>query len=645
MAAVARRGGHNGLRGSWTLGTPTSTVVYTTVFAAGLAIDARAKAARNRQWEDAFAHLREALDRPLPKEKAKESSLAENGAAMERSHGVPLEDLPNGLDWNAIHRVIGMELMDDGILQAPEASAVVSDDAWDDLCFDATLAGPHSLDWPANTGRRLVRSNLPPQSLWAPDSMRVTAMRRRHTWKKLAMQELSTGLLIHALIASANLPRFFPSASSILESLSPQLREVASFTESQALQARKGFLEEIEILRRTPVNSSAEEIFKARSSVDQPAIPSYLQDADGDFYDICQQMNDAIKQLLQHTPKGNDRKEALAVAKICHNLLVSTASPNLQTFHLLFSGFKRWQRPNMVDDAIAAFHVHKIRPNEITCREILGHYISESRPDAFSRFVAKMRGVGDALMLADPSITVNEASQDRLVKVTQDKVYQKVHPSPMVFGVLIGGVMKFAGFDRALDIYYEMKSDGWGLDVHGLTKLLGDCIRRADWEGGTYIWEEINSIKTKANPRDMAKAYYHMLSLCSVTHSTVAFNQILNEVAKKGYDRKSIINAATKTTQWAKKRGEYLAPAWAADNVLIAVSDFINDVKPSGCEIDHVAGVGDGDDFTGHSPEGLHEERATEQIGLFDLEPTDPREVWASWVEHEFGERPSEPEP
>jgi hypothetical protein len=124
-----------------------------------------------------------------------------------------------------------------------------------------------------------------------------------------------------------------------------------------------------------------------------------------------------------------------------------------------------------------------------------------------------------------------------------------------------------------------MKADGWGLAVPELTRLLGDCIRRADWEGGTYVWEEINSIKTKAKPSYVARAYHHMLSLCSVTGNTVAFNQVLNEVAKRGFDQKAIIKAAMKTTRSAQYKKDNLAPAWAADNLMIAVSGYLNEAK------------------------------------------------------------------
>jgi hypothetical protein len=249
-----------------------------------------------------------------------------------------------------------------------------------------------------------------------------------------------------------------------------------------------------------------------------------------------------------------------------------------------------------------------------------------------------MRGLNDALMVANPNITINEASQGRLVRVNEEKIYQKVHPTPMVFSSLITGVMRFAGFDRALDIYYEMKADGWGLDVTGLTRLLNDCLRRADWEGGLYVWGEISSIKARVKHHDMAKAYSNMLSLCSITGNTVAFNQILNDLSKGGFDRGKILAAATKSTHVARKKKEYLAPAWVADNVMIAASAYINDFKSVEFEAEAAPEMMDDDNtmFSQHEPD---------VVGDIEHNTTDTKEVWASWLEREFGERPKEPEP
>ncbi|KAF1364646.1 hypothetical protein EJ07DRAFT_98177 [Lizonia empirigonia] len=570
-------------------------------------------------------------------------------AEHESIEHVPLEDLPPDLDWTRLTQVAGMDLADDQRLFHRMHSRAYDDphSAWDELRWDSRFPGMQQLQWPANTGHRVKPYNLPPQSLWAPDVVQLAAMRRRHTWKKLTMQELCTAVLIHSLLRRVVVP-WQPRTG-----LSPQIERVTNLDDTQAWRARKEILANIVRLHLVPVDTLVDEHFEAQIYPDQPAIPRYHQDADGEFYEVTQRLNSGLKELLRHDSRDRkgDREAANALAKICHNLFVSSAPPDVQTFNILIAGFKRWRRPEMVDDTILAFHASKIRPNELTLRYILGHYISERRPDGFSRFVAWMRGVGDALMLADPEITINEAGQNRLIRVNKKKVYQKVHPTPMVFGALIGGVMKFGGFDRALDVYYEMKADGWGLDMAGLTRLLGDCIRRADWQGGLYVWDEINSIKHMAMPKDMAKAYEFMLSLCSVTGNTSAFNQVLKEVANTGFDRESIISGALSTTRWAQAKKSNLAPAWAADNLLIAVSSFVKDFKESEpgaipeFSIDDLmygqpVTAGDNDMLV----DNLSDWDDSNAIEISEQQPAERNETWASWVEAEFGERPKDPD-
>lgn len=591
--------------------------------------------------------LKEALDRPpVAPPKGRRHASTE----FESISHVPLERLPRDLDWTKITRVAGMDLADDQRMPHRMHSRAYDDPdgAWDELRWDSRFPGMQQLQWPANTGHRVKPFNLPPQSLWAPDAARLAAMRRRHTWKKLTMQELCTAVLIHSLLRQVGGTR------QPLGGLSPQIERVASFSDRQAHKARKEILANIVRLHLVSVDAVVDDVLRARIYPDQPAIPRYHQDPDGDFYDTTQRLNSGLRELLHHDTRDRkgDEEAAVAVAKICHNLFVSSAPPDVQTFNILIAGFKRWRRPEMVDDAILAFHGSKIRPNEITLRSILGHYISERRPDGFSRFVAWMRGASDALMLADPGVTVNEASQGRLIRINENKVYQKVYPTPMVFGALIGGVLKFGGFERALDVYYEMKADGWGLDMAGLTRLLGDCIRRADWQGGVYVWAEISSIKDTAMPKDVAKAYEFMLSLCSVTGNTSAFNQLLTEVASRGYDRHTIISGALRTTRWAQAKKSNLAPAWAADNLLIAVSSFVKDLKDPGDTTGTPAFSIDDLMYGQPLVEG-DADLPVDNISDWDdsiavdaavQKAANPTETWASWVEAEFGERPQEPD-
>jgi hypothetical protein len=139
-----------------------------------------------------------------------------------------------------------------------------------------------------------------------------------------------------------------------------------------------------------------------------------------------------------------------------------------------------------------------------------------------------------------------------------------------------------------------------------------------------------------------------MLSLCSVSGNTVAFNQVLNEVAKRGFNQKSIIEAAMQTTLWAQRRRENLAPAWAADNLMIAVSGYMNGTKSSKIEVDDLPS--DDMEFDDASFEQQASENGSvatlEQTGVSNFpgaESTKKKEAWSSWVEHEFGKRPKDP--
>jgi hypothetical protein len=613
----------------------------TTVFAAGLTIDVKAKLDRNVQWTEAFAQLQHALDEPLTATRTAHQLEDSSPDPSSQLAGHEVEDA----DSQKLHHAADMETVDSTTPNEHDVSQLdAATRTWDDLRLDSRLPGAQALPWPPNTGRELIPHHLPPQSLWSPDTLRLSALRRRHTRKKLAMQELVTGFLIHNLIRHVDLARVLGKTDPRLARLSPCIRHIAAESDAEAEAARTAYVADMEQLHITHVSSSAEHIARTRTHTTPLRLPSYTQDADGDFYQICKQMNQGITQLFGQCGKGHDAEKPFVVAKICHNLLVSTSAPDIHTFNTLIAGFTLWRRSRLVDDVIAALLASKIRPNELLCTQILRHYTVRSRPDDFSRFVALMRGVGDSLTLANPGITLNEASQNRLVRVSEDKVYQKTHPTPMVFAALIDGVMKFAGFDRALNVYYEMKADGWGLALPALTKLLADCIRRADWEGGTYVWEEINSIKAKVKPSYVARAYSHMLSLCSVTGNTAAFNQVLNEVAKRGFDQKSIINAAIQTTRWAQNKRDNIAPAWAADNVMIAVSGYVSDVKLPNDPVDD--SPPDETEFgdSAFSQEMPQEGAAsqTRHSGIGTPTNTTSTEAWSSWVEYELGKRPKD---
>ncbi|KAK7193768.1 hypothetical protein DPSP01_000322 [Paraphaeosphaeria sporulosa] len=622
-SAVARRPGATGLRGAWAFGSPTSTFVYTTVFAAGLAIDAKAKRNRSGQWDSAFETIQEelrALQRPGHRRTA--------GVASERDTLRSVEATPSDLEWDNAFKAAGMDIIDDAVLDKRQEqlhAALLPEVLWDLLRPDAHLNGPSLLEWPASTGPGPgSRYNLPPQSLWALESVRLKALRNRATRKKLALQELSVCSLVHNLLGQSEAHLL---SDGDLASLSPHIGTVALLTDDERLTIRREIMANMGALETTKKEDWPEDTMSMRTGAKIVAEPSYFQDSDGDFHHIANQLNVAIKKLFEeyYDKRKEPQEIALATAKICHNLLISTAAPNLQTFNILLTGFRKWEQPRLVDNVIRELDGCKIRPDEITCATILNHYAEQRRPEQFSRFVAKMRGAANALMLARPDVTVNEAGNGRLIRISETKVLQKVYPTPMVFDALMHGVLTFAGFERAMDIYFEMKSDGWGLSMVGLSRFLDDCLHRADWQGGLIVWEEIASIKGRIQPELLAKAYAQFLSLCSVSQKPAAFNTVLNDVVKQGYNRKSILTWYKEIRNAIRPQKGYLAPAFTADNLLIAVSGYMKTNEATDAETVPFFEEINADLVETH----LH----PQQQGT--AEHVDP---WTAWVEHELGE-------
>ncbi|KAF2276168.1 uncharacterized protein EI97DRAFT_442654 [Westerdykella ornata] len=675
--AIARRSGAVSIKGPWAFGTPTSTFLYTAIFAAGFAIDGSAKHRRNQQWERAFSSLRESSDveaddelaRPMAEETVQledhgdahvvtganityimwdEPKILDDQDVLAGSQSLcfvpgntPIHELfPDRVDWDDLFQVAGEEITH-GMRQLESESNYVTGAHDDLLSIDCTFPYARLPPWPANTGQDLLRHNLPPQSLWAADSIRKKALRRRQTWKKLLIQELSVGMFIYSLLGPArrlSLPEDYRSQ------LAPSVRDVLGFGDLEVFRMRGEMRAAIDGIECAPAGLDEDDVDAFKFLLDSRlpyARPQYFQDSDGEFFRIRDHLNSAIKEILTGEAPQDKTQVAMALGKIAHNLLVSSAPPDVQTFNILISGLRRWSLHGLVDQLILALDKCKIRPNEITCAEILEHYIGSNRPHDFGDFVQKMRGIRNALMLARPDIMINEVAQDRLIRVTgalRNKIYQKVSPTPLVFNSIIRGVLQFAGIERALEIYYEMKTEGWGLDAPGLTRLLADCIPRSDWNSGQYIWEEIESIKAATKPSSMAEAYSHMLSLCTVTGNTAAFNHILRGVTiwsrglleqgfkEPGITTKEIVDAAIELTRSVQKETSPTAPAWSADNLLIAMSGPVEEEEPpSATEPAELlqpldAGMADTPSLTEHLPP----------------ETTDP---WSIWLESELGGR------
>ncbi|KAK3066595.1 hypothetical protein LTS18_001617, partial [Coniosporium uncinatum] len=248
--------------------------------------------------------------------------------------------------------------------------------------------------------------------------------------------------------------------TTTLKTLPPTVRPFAS----KPLEA---LIEDIAILKREISHVHTEQ--DAFTHVEREACvvptPRYQQDFEGYFHKIGADMNEAIVSLLRkHSsthPQGDSMPFSLLIAKLSHNLMTSSAPPNLETHNLLLGFFTRSRRDAFVDLTVQNIHHSNVRPNEYTCATVLHHYTKRNDSENFIKFVALMRGLNGGLMLANPKATINADSGGRLIRKENrpEKIIQKVYPTPMVYSAVIAGVSKFAGFERAVEICAEMNKD------------------------------------------------------------------------------------------------------------------------------------------------------------------------------------------
>jgi hypothetical protein len=136
-------------------------------------------------------------------------------------------------------------------------------------------------------------------------------------------------------------------------------------------------------------------------------LPSYNMKDDGSHHNIARDLNDSLLSLLRAYKKGEISFKAL-ILKICTNLLISPAPPDIQTCNILLLGFHKLRLNHiskcnrLFDFWVDVLQETRIRPNEITCATILANYRKRNLADEFAYFVALMRGHFGGLMMAKP---------------------------------------------------------------------------------------------------------------------------------------------------------------------------------------------------------------------------------------------------
>ena len=408
---------------------------------------------------------------------------------------------------------------------------------------DVVMWSPGILDkrprFPISTAEDPHPEHLPPQSLWSGPVRRLKAAQRGFTEKKLRLTELGVTMLVLQMFLAADIDS---KSGAELEALPASVRPYASLSrpdQRQALSAVKAEVIDYVSLLMAWDRGEARPL---------PVPTPYYKQLEKHRHELIDdRLVTSFKELFEDLNRGRINLQA-AIINISNLLLTSPVPLALQPYNVLLIGFlqhnKSVARFSVIEALIKLGDEAKLRPNEFTCAAILRTYRMLDDRRMFAKFVALMRAQDNALMLARPNVRITDSSIGRLVR-KGDKVLQAIGPSTTVYRELILGILRFMGFDTAIQIIRKLSTERWGLDWDCLHLLMMDCVVRRAWDDGMIVLEQMELLKHKAGSLP-AKIQAMVLALCKVCDRFEEFNEKFEQALDCGHSREKILNLITR---------------------------------------------------------------------------------------------------
>jgi hypothetical protein len=409
--------------------------------------------------------------------------------------------------------------------------------------LDSTPFRYNTPSWPESTGQDRWDGRLAPDSIYASEIRKRKALQVRWNAKKLERVQLSVDVLQLEFFAELHRRGWCQEAADAVPATYAQFFMRPSENIHRALATKRSDLARIYEMKGLYLNGERLDEEGAalefqtwrRSDTDEP-LCEYRQDEGGKFHRTAHELNASLRELFD---KGRRRElpQPAVLAMIYHNLSLSSAPPNVDTFNTLIVGLSDIGTRRLVEDCINAFRATQIRTNEVSLASILNYYTYTDNRRQFRHWVMLMRGDLGGLSTAQPGVDITPNSQGRLIR-WKNKVIQLPSPTPMVFSALVKGVVKFSGLDAAVKVCAAMRDEGWGLSMSGLQPLLKACAEAGDWGAGLHVWKIILALKHRATERRSIEwesrtvnlpTFASMLNLCSRCGQRSAFQDIMNQ--------------------------------------------------------------------------------------------------------------------
>lgn len=175
------------------------------------------------------------------------------------------------------------------------------------------------------------------------------------------------------------------------------------------------------------------------------------------------------------------------LAKICYNLLISTAPPNITTYNILIDYFTRLKRHDLAQIVVDSFlNETRYRPNSTTVALILDHFAAKGDSNGFKDIIKRMGGLkGDMRIMKRPLHTlafpsVQEWALNNKVIHRSGFLIQKVPRNARIYNSLIEGCLSLTDKLSAIRYLRAALRDGYPVKPDLFYRIAKACIFDAD---------------------------------------------------------------------------------------------------------------------------------------------------------------------
>jgi hypothetical protein len=267
--------------------------------------------------------------------------------------------------------------------------------------------------------------------------------------------------------------------------------------------------------------------------------PNYKWRNDEEIIQERSALHDSVTVLCaKATPDQADID--ILVAKICYNMLVSTAPPSIATYNILIHEFTRLRQHHLAQVVVNSFHEDsKFSPNERTVKLILDHYIAKGDPAGFRETTQRMRGMrtGHEISGQDADMRIKRSTVYELAKDPEvikwamtNKVVrrggfliEKVKRTPSIFESLSRGNLAAHGPATAIRIIQAAIREGQTVVSGSITRIVEHCVTKQDYKAGAKLldviltnWDNGDVPSVIECTPDIRYALHRLLALCGI---------------------------------------------------------------------------------------------------------------------------------